>query len=88
MAKQDSINRGDKAIDSSSYRAHQHVGPFWFVVFEDTCYWGRLYMFVCNILRFLLKIHMGAIYFHIKSVYSIIGHQSKSQYLFRYELGV
>lgn len=55
LAEQNSIDGVDRAIDSSSQRAQQHVGPLWSVVLEDACHWGRLYMFVCIILTFLLK---------------------------------
>lgn len=60
LAEQDSIDGVDRAVDSSPQRAQQHVGPFWLVVLEDPCYWGRLHTFVWIILTFLLKsMHWG-----------------------------
>lgn len=55
LAEQDSIDGVDRAINSSSQRTQEHVGPLWLVVFQDTCYWGRLYMFNCIILTCLFK---------------------------------
>lgn len=63
LAEQDSIDGVDRAVDSSSQRAQQHVGPFWLVVLEDTCHWGGLNMFIWTNLMFLLKNGTGNINF-------------------------
>lgn len=55
LAEQYSIDGVDRAIDSSSQRTQEHVGPLWLVVLQDASYWGRLYIFICIILTSLLK---------------------------------
>lgn len=54
LTEQDCIDGADRAVDNSSQRPQQHVGPLWLVVLEDSCYWGSLHTIIVWIILAIL----------------------------------